>query len=58
MEEARFYRMLMHFYYLQSPDYPQLDTDLFDFVLLVGGTQRAGDRYSGRSSGKAFFKKD
>ncbi|MDO6965509.1 lipase family protein [Rhizobium alvei] len=58
MNAARFYRMLMHFYYLQAPDYPQLDTDLYDFVLLIAGTQKARDRYDARPSSKPFFKKD
>jgi pimeloyl-ACP methyl ester carboxylesterase len=58
MAEARDYRMLMHFYYLQSPDFPQIGTDLYDFVLLIGGTEKASDRYAARESGKPFFRKD
>ena len=58
MNEARYQRMLMHFYYLQSPDFPQLDSDLYDFVLLIAGNEKAADRYRSRRSGKPFFKKD
>lgn len=58
MNAARAHRMLMHFFYMQANDIIELDSDLYDFVLLVAGTQRARDRYRGRLSSKPFFKKD
>jgi Lipase (class 3) len=58
MDMARFERMQMHFFYLQANDLPQIDTDLYDFVLLIGGTEKAADRYGHRPSGRPFFKKD
>jgi hypothetical protein len=58
MNDARYYRMLMHFFYMQASDDPQLDSDLYDFVLLIGGTQKARDRYGARPSGKPFFRKE
>lgn len=58
MSEARYYRMLMHFFYMQASDHPQIDSDLYDFVLLIGGTQKARDRYGNRPSCKPFFKKE
>jgi hypothetical protein len=57
MNAARFYRMLMHFFYMQANDIVELDSDLYDFVLLIGGTQKARERYRGRPSAKPFFKK-
>lgn len=57
MNQARHYRMLMHFFYLHGNDHPQMDTDLYDFVLLIAGGQRARDRYRNRVSGKPFFRK-
>jgi hypothetical protein len=58
MNAARANRMQMHFFYMQANDIVELDSDLYDFVLLIGGTQRARDRYRGRTSAKPFFKKD
>ena len=57
MNQARFYRMLMHFFYMQANDIVELDSDLYDFVLLIGGTEKARDRYRGRPSSKPYFKK-
>ena len=58
MDEARYHRMLMHFFYLHANGYPQIGTDLYDFVLLIAGNQRAADRYRDRQSGKPYFKKE
>jgi hypothetical protein len=57
MNKARFERMQMHFFYMQANDNPQIDSDLYDFVLLIGGPQKARERYRGRPSSKPFFKK-
>ncbi|MDB5523160.1 MAG: hypothetical protein JWM58_923 [Rhizobium sp.] len=57
MNEARYARMLMHFFYLQANDNIELDSDLYDFVLLIGGTERARDRYGKRPNAKPFFRK-
>jgi hypothetical protein len=58
MDEARYHRMLMHFFYLHANGHPQIGTDLYDFVLLIAGDQRAAERYAARDSGKPFFKKE
>ena len=58
MNEARNQRMLLHFFYMQANDHPQLDTDLYDFVLLIGGTEKARDRYAARPSAKPFFRRE
>lgn len=58
MNEARYHRMLMHFFYLHANGHPQIGTDLYDFVLLIAGNQRAVDRYRDRHSGKPYFKKE
>lgn len=58
MDEARYDRMLMHFFYLHANGHPQIGTDLYDFVLLIAGNQRAADRYRDRQSGKPYFKKE
>lgn len=58
MNEARYFRMLMHFFYLHANGHPQVGTDLYDFVLLIAGNQRAADRYRDRLSGKPYFRKD
>ncbi|MGV3551404.1 lipase family protein [Rhizobium sp.] len=58
MDEARDDRMLMHFFYLHANGNPQIGTDLYDFVLLIAGNQRAADRYRDRPSGKPYFKKE
>ncbi|MBL0372534.1 alpha/beta hydrolase [Rhizobium sp. KVB221] len=58
MNEARYHRMLMHFFYMQASDNPDLDSDLYDFVLLISGTQKARERYGKRPSGKPFFRKE
>jgi hypothetical protein len=55
MNAARDRRMLMHFFYLEGSDYPQIDTDLYDFILLIAGTQTSRRRYQGRASGKPYF---
>jgi hypothetical protein len=58
MEAARAHRMLMHFFYMQANDVVELDSDLYDFVLLIAGTQMARDRYRGRPSAtKPYFRK-
>jgi len=58
MNEARYFRMLMHFFYLHANGHPQIGTDLYDFVLLIAGNQSARERYSARHSGKPYFKKE
>jgi hypothetical protein len=58
MNEARYHRMLMHFFYLHANGHPQTGTDLYDFVLLIAGDQRAADRYATRRSGKPYFRKE
>jgi hypothetical protein len=58
MNGARANRMQMHFFYMQANDIIELDSDLYDFVLLIAGTQMARDRYRGRPSvAKPFFRK-
>jgi pimeloyl-ACP methyl ester carboxylesterase len=58
MNEARYHRMLMHFFYLHANGHPQIGTDLYDFVLLIAGNQSAAERYRDRRSGKPYFKKE
>lgn len=58
MAIARKFRMLMHFYYMQSPDIPQIGTNHYDFILLLAGTEAAVDRFADRPCGKPFFRKD
>lgn len=58
MNEARYARMLMHFFYLQANDTISVDSDLYDFVLLIAGAQSARERYRARPSAKPFFRKD
>jgi pimeloyl-ACP methyl ester carboxylesterase len=57
MTAARQDRMIMHFYYLMSPDIPQPDTNIFDFMTLIAGPEPAAARYGKRPSGTAFFSK-
>jgi pimeloyl-ACP methyl ester carboxylesterase len=58
MNAARANRMQMHFFYMQANDVVELDSDLYDFVLLIAGTQMARDRYRDRpSAAKPFFRK-
>lgn len=58
MNEARYFRMLMHFFYLHANGHPQIGTDLYDFVLLIAGNQSARERYRARQSGLPYFKKE
>ncbi len=55
MNAARKERMIMHFFYLNSPDIAQLDTDFFDFISLIIGPISALARFGRRPSAKAFF---
>ena len=57
MAAARERRIDMHFLYLKSPDYPQVDTDLYDYVALLAGPVAAAQRFGGRASGTAFFRR-
>lgn len=57
MNEARYQRMLMHFFYMQANENVELESDLYDFVLLIAGPQKARDRYRGRPNAKPFFRK-
>lgn len=58
MNVARANRMQMHFFYMQANDVVELDSDLYDFVLLIAGTQMARDRYRERpTAAKPFFRK-
>jgi len=59
MNEARYFRMLMHFFYLHANGHPQIGTDLYDFVLLIGGNERSRERYAARQSAvKPYFRKE
>jgi len=55
IEDACRHPMEMHFLYLKSPDVPQLDTDVYDFIALIAGPLGATQRFARRKSGKAFF---
>jgi pimeloyl-ACP methyl ester carboxylesterase len=55
MDEARDHRMLMHFFYLQANENVELDGDLYDFVLLIGGPQSARARYRDRGNARPYF---
>jgi pimeloyl-ACP methyl ester carboxylesterase len=57
MDEARNQRMIMHFFYLQANEIVDLDGDTYDFVLLIGGPQKARDRYDERPNAKPYFVK-
>lgn len=58
MAAARADRMILHFFYLMSPDHPQIDGDLYDFVTLIAGPESASQRYRDRAgAAKPFFRK-
>lgn len=57
IEHARRHRMEMHFLYLKSPDQPQYDSNIYDFVMLIAGPLSAKQRYKHRKSGEPFFRK-
>lgn len=59
VEEGRADRMLMHFFYIQSPDHPQLDTDLYDFIAMIAGPKTLGERFGRRASAtRPFYRKE
>ena len=57
MAQSRERRIDMHFLYLKSPDKPQVDSDLYDYVALLAGPTSAAKRFSSRASGVPFFRK-
>lgn len=57
MDEARDHRMLMHFFYMQANENVELTGEIYDFILLIGGPQKARDRYHDRGNAKPYFTK-
>jgi pimeloyl-ACP methyl ester carboxylesterase len=57
IEHSRRHPMEMHFLYLKASELPQLDTDLYDFFMLISGPVTAARRYRSRKSGSPFFRK-
>lgn len=48
MKAARHERMLMHFFYLDSPDYPDVQSDGYDFYSILLGSMDMKSRFTRR----------